>query len=472
MGPRHGCGRRALLAAAVVPVTSAAVGGGSRHRAAHEQQYFPGHGSYGHRTLAHDLKLAFDPGRNRLDGHAWIEAAANVALDRVELDLARLTVTETLLDDRPVRFHHRDGKLRITTGRTLDPGRPFVLDIRYEGGPRPVSSPYGPIGWDRTGDDHDGTLVASQPVGAPSWFPCNDRPDDKAAYTIEVTVPAGHDALANGSLTDRREEGGSARWTYHHPGPMACYLAAVYTGRFHRETWTGEGAAGAPVPVHVACPVGLEENVRHDLARQGRILGVFTDLFGPYPFESYGVVVVDADLDAPVENQTLSVFGRNHMDGRRGWETLVAHETAHQWFGNSVGLAGWQHIWLNEGFATYAEWLWSEHLGEADAHTLAHRSRDDLADRRQNLRIADPGRRHLFDDRVYVRGACALHALRLAAGDEPFFRTLRTWHETRRGGTGDTTGFLTHAERVLGRSVADVLGPWLFEKRVPGFGRG
>ncbi|MGI5340998.1 M1 family metallopeptidase [Streptomyces sp. CA-181903] len=471
MGARHACSRRVLLAALAVPVTAAAVGGGARRRPARDERYFPGHGSYAHHTLAYHLELDYDPRDHRLDGRARIEATANGALDSVELDLAKLTVDEVLLDDRPVPFRHRDGKLRITADRTLEPGRPFVLDIRYGGRPRPVHSPYGPIGWDRTGDEHDGTLVASQPVGAPSWFPCNDRPDDKAAYTFEVTVPAGYDALANGSLVDHREEDGTARWTYHHPGPMACYLAALYTGRFHRETWTEQDVSGAPVPVHVACPAGAVDRVRHDLARQGRILRLYTDLFGPYPFESYGVTVVDAELAAPVENQTLSVFGRNHMDGRRGWETLVAHETAHQWFGNSVSLADWQHIWLNEGFATYAEWLWSEHLGEDDADTLARRSRTDLAGRRQNLRIADPGRRHLFDDRVYVRGACALHALRLAVGDEPFFRVLRTWHETRRGGSADTPGFLTHAGRATARDVSDVLGPWLYEKRVPEFRR-
>nr|WP_240003338.1 M1 family metallopeptidase [Streptomyces cinnamoneus] len=246
--------------------------------------------------------------------------------------------------------------------RPLAGEQPFVLDIRYAGRPAPVASPFGGVGWDRTGDAHDGTLVASQPVGAPSWFPCNDRPDDKAAYTFAVTVPRGHHALANGTLLRRVSEGDRVRWTYHHPGPMATYLAAVYTGRFTHEERDG---------VRNAYPAHLADRARHDLARQPEMLRAFAGLFGPYPFDSYGAVVVDAELGAPVENQTLSVFGSNHIDGRRGWETLVAHEIAHQWYGNSVTLADWQHIWLNEGFATYAEWLWSEHLGEDDAHALA-----------------------------------------------------------------------------------------------------
>ncbi|MEV5509949.1 M1 family metallopeptidase [Streptomyces orinoci] len=464
---RFPCSRRSLLtAAAVVPLTAAAAAGdgaAGQPPAAGGQRYFPRHGSYGHRTLAYDLRLAYDPDRAWLDGHARIRAVANDTLGRVELDLARLKVGEARVDGEPAAVHRRDGKVLLGPARPLAAGQPFVMDIAYAGRPKPVSTPFGGVGWDRTGDDHDGTLVASQPVGAPSWFPCNDRPDDKAAYTFAVTVPRGHHALANGTLRERQEVEDGVRWTYHHPGPMATYLAAVYTGRF------GVDDLSAPVPVRIAYPADLAEEARYDLGRQPEMLRLFTGLFGEYPFESYGAVVVDADLAAPVENQTLSVFGRNHVDGQRSWETLVAHEIAHQWFGNSVGLADWRHIWLNEGFATYAEWLWSEHIGEDGAEVLARRAWLDLSARRQNLRIADPGRRHLFDDRVYVRGACALHALRLAVGDECFFRVLRSWHAVHRGGCADTAAFLAHAERVVGRPLGTVLQPWLFERSLPRF---
>ncbi|MFC5719360.1 M1 family metallopeptidase [Streptomyces gamaensis] len=439
--------------------------------AAARRRYFPRHGSYGHRTLSYDLRLDYDPGEGRLDGHARIQAVAAEHTRRVELDLAGLTVHAAEVDGRPVAVHRRDGKVFLTTGEPLAPAQPFVADIRYGGSPGPLRTPFGPIGWDRTGDGHDGTLVASQPVGAPSWFPCNDRPDDKAAYTFEVRVPRGHHVLANGTLHGREEhDDGTVGWTYHHPGPMATYLAAVYTGRFAHETQTIEASpGGSPVPLRNAYPAHLAAAARHDLARQPEILRAFTGLFGPYPFESYGAVVVDAELGAPVENQTLSVFGSNHMDGNRSWETLVAHEIAHQWYGNSVGLTDWQHIWLNEGFATYAEWLWSEHIGEDDADTLAREAWRELSGRRQNLRIADPGRRHLFDDRIYVRGACTLHALRLAVGDESFFRLLRSWHDTHRGGSADTRTFFTHAEHTAGRRLQDLLHPWLFDKRLPEF---
>ncbi|MEV6670458.1 M1 family metallopeptidase [Streptomyces sp. NPDC051162] len=470
---RFPCSRRAVLTAAAAALPLAATAASTADRAAREggpaARYFPRHGSYGHRTLAYDLRLAYDPGSAWLDGHATIKAVANENTRRVELDLARLTVHAAEIDGEPATVQRRDGKAVLTAARPLAPGQPFTADVRYSGSPAPVRTPFGAIGWDRTGDGHDGTLVASQPLGAPSWFPCNDRPDDKAAYTVTVRVPAGHHALANGTLRERRDlDDGSVSWTYHHPGPMASYLAAVYTGRFAHDTYDTE-SSGSPVPLRNAYPAHLADRARHDLARQPQMLRAFTDMFGPYPFETYGAVVVDAELAAPVENQTLSVFGSNHMDGKRGWETLVAHEIAHQWYGNSVSLTDWRHIWLNEGFATYAEWLWSEHIDEDDAHTLAVQARRELSGHRQNLRIGDPGRSRIFDDRVYVRGACTLHALRLALGDERFFTVLRTWHAAHRGGSADTDAFVAHAERTAGRPLTGLLRPWLFDRTLPEF---
>ncbi|WP_411142658.1 M1 family metallopeptidase [Streptomyces sp. x-80] len=458
------CTRRALVrTAALLPLAAAADCSTGR-----ADRYFPQHGTAAHRTVAYDLRLAYDPDSGRLDGRARIDAVAGPPLDRVELDLARLSVHSAEVDGRAARTRQRQGKLFLEAPRRIAAGAPFTLDVRYRGRPGPLRSPFGSIGWDRTGDRYDGTLVASQPLGAPSWFPCNDRPDDKAAYTFRITVPRGHQALANGTLHERSQDGRTEVWTYHHPGPMSSYLAALYTGRFQHEHLPAVTTVdGRPVSLHNAFPPRLAEAARYDLGRQPEMLRHFTELFGPYPFESYGAVVVDADLAEPVENQTLSVFGRNHIDGKRGWETLVAHEMAHQWYGNSVGLSDWRHIWLNEGFATYAEWLWSEHLGEDDADTIARRERVSMGRRDQDLCLAEPGPRHIFDNRVYVRGACTLHALRLAMGDDRFFPMLRAWHDTHRGRTSDTEAFITHADRHTVRAVRPLLQSWLYDKTLP-----
>ncbi|MCW7943425.1 metallopeptidase [Streptomyces hygroscopicus] len=459
------CSRRALIrGAALVPLAAAA----ADRLLKSPERYFATHGSYGHHTVSYDLRLAYVPSSGVLDGRARIRAVADQPLRRVELDLARLTVHAARVDGVGVRVRQRHHKLILSTPRLLPVGMPFTVEIGYGGRPGPVRTPFGSIGWDRTGDAHDGTLVAAQPLGAPSWFPCNDRPDDKAEFTFRVTVPHGHHALANGTLRERRCDGSTECWTYHHPGPMAPYLAAVYTGRFGHELWRArDSATGRIVTGRNAYPMRLSEEARHDLARQPQMLSAFTGWFGPYPFESYGAVVVDAELDEPVENQTLSVFGSNHIDGTRGWETLVAHELAHQWFGNSVSLRDWRDIWLNEGFATYCEWLWSEHIGEDSADMIAREEWRELGDGSKDLRIADPGEHRIFDDRVYTRGACALHALRLTVGDDRFFPMMRAWHHAHRGASANTAAFIGHAERYAPHTAAPLLHAWLYETRLP-----
>ncbi|WP_055494102.1 M1 family metallopeptidase [Streptomyces sp. TP-A0356] len=459
------CTRRALIrGAALVPL--AATAADQMLRSA--DRYFASHGSYDHHTVSYDLRLAYDPSSGMLDGRARIRAVADRPLRRVELDLARLTVHTARVDGVGVHVRQRQHKLFLTTPRLLAAGTPFTVEVGYGGRPEPVHTPFGSIGWDRTGDEHNGTLVAAQPLGAPSWFPCNDRPDDKAEFTFRVTVPDGHHALANGTLRERRGNGSTECWTYHHPGPMSPYLAAVYTGRFSHDSWQArDSATGRIVTGRNSYPTSLAEQARYDLARQPQMLGAFTGWFGPYPFESYGAVVVDAELDEPVENQTLSVFGSNHIDGARGWETLVAHELAHQWFGNSVSLRDWRDIWLNEGFATYCEWLWSEHIGEDTADMIAREEWGYLEGNAQDLRIADPGERRIFDDRIYTRGACALHALRLTMGDDRFFAMMRAWHDEHRGASAGTAAFLAHAERYAPRTAEPLLRAWLYEKTLP-----
>ncbi|WEO99606.1 M1 family metallopeptidase [Streptomyces sp. FXJ1.172] len=459
------CSRRSLIrGAALAPLAAAA----ADHTPPRAARYFANHGSDGHRTLSYDLHLAYDPAAGTLDGRAHIRAVAERPLPQVELDLARLAVHDARIDGATVRPGRKRNKLILPAPRPIGAGAPFSVEIGYGGRPGPLRTPFGQIGWDRTGDAHDGTLVASQPLGAPSWFPCNDRPDDKAEFTFRVTVPHGHHVLANGTLLERSTAGSSECWTYRHRGPMAPYLASLYTGRFAYETWTAEDtAAGRRITGRNAFPVRLSRQARHDLGRQPAMLGAFTEWFGPYPFETYGAVVVDADLDQPVENQTLSVFGRNHIDGDRTWETLVAHELVHQWYGNSVSLRNWRDIWLNEGFATYGEWLWSEHIGEDSADTIARNVWRTLAKGSQNLRIADPGPHRIFDDRVYNRGACALHALRLTMGDGHFFAMLRGWHHAHRGKSAETAAFIAHAGHSRPAQIEPLLRAWLYDERLP-----
>jgi aminopeptidase N len=163
----------------------------------------------------------------------------------------------------------------------------------------------------------------------------------------------------------------------------------------------------------------------------------------------------------------MSVFGANHVDGRRRYERLVAHELAHQWYGNSLTLADWRDIWLHEGFAAYAEWLWSEDSGGDHAHEHAQRWHRRLAAMPQNLVLADPGPDRIFDDRVYKRGALTLHALRRTLGDAAFFPMLRDWTARHRHGAVSTDAFADHVQRYATRPLDTFLWTWLYDSRLP-----
>jgi aminopeptidase N len=413
----------------------------------------PGHGDPGYRVAHYDLEFDYKPSTGRLTARAVLTVVPVAPLTSVVLDLGTFRVDRVAVDGRPARYTHRDGKLRVRGPVT----GPAAVEVRYSGTPRPIRTRYwGEVGWDEL---TDGVIVAGQPIGAPSWFPCNDRVDDKATYRMTVTAPAGYLVVANGTLVEHRVGGAKATWVYRQDAPMATYLATVQIGRYERLALPEDQVAFVPRP--------LVRAAGHDFARQSAMMSVFTRLFGPYPFEGYAVVVTEDDLEVPVEAQGVSIFGANHVDGRRGHERLVAHELAHQWFGNSVGVADWQHIWLNEGFAAYAEWLWSEHSGGPPAAALAIRSRASLSRQPQDLRIGAPSARDMFDDRLYQRGALTLHTLRQRVGDAAFFTILRTWTLTHHHGTASTSDFTGLAQRHTHEDLGPLFTEWLFETALP-----
>lgn len=422
--------------------------------------YLPAHGNGGYTVRHYDLGLDYKVHSNRLDGRATLTASADQDLAGFSLDLAGFRVGRVLIDGRRVKYTHGNGKLRVRADRPLRAGTEFAVEVHYVGSPRPIRTRHwGELGWDELAD---GSLVASQPIGAPSWFPCNDRVGDTATYRITVTTASPYHVVANGTLRTRTVGGSTTTWVYEQPYPMPSYLATVQIGRYERLDLDGD-----PVPQQLAVPLRLRDAARRDFGRQHRMMTVFADLFGRYPFDEYTVVVTDDELDVPVEAHGLSIFGANHVDGRHGWDRLIAHELAHQWFGNSVSIADWRHIWLNEGFACYAEWLWSEFSGAEPAAEHAARWHARLATRPQDLILADPGVRRMFDERVYKRGALTLHALRRTLGDTPFFTLLRDWAETHRHRTVTTADFENLVRRNTSRPVDTLFTAWLHSPALP-----
>jgi aminopeptidase N len=423
------------------------------------QDYFPHRGDRSFAVSHYDLTLSYHVDSNQLRAKAVLSAEAVTDLRELKLDLSGLRVTKVTVDGAGARFVAKAQHLLVRPRNPIAAGSTFRVAVAYNGQPRPVPDGDDECGWEELAD---GVLVAGQTNGAPSWFPCNDRPDDKATYRIELTAPNAYHVVANGVCTSQWRSASTTTWVYEQREPMSTYLATVQLGRY-----VVHPVAGSSVPMSAVLPQRLLRRYDSAFGRQPEMLDFYARLFGPYPFAGYTVVITDDRLDIPLEAQGMSTFGSNFLSSDWGDVRLVAHELSHQWFGNAVTASSWSDIWLHEGFACYCEWLWSEESGgrSADGRARDHWTR--LAAAPQDVLLGDPGPDLMFDDRVYKRGALLLHALRLTVGDDTFFLLLRTWVDRNRYGSVTSAMFESLADEVAGAPLADLFHSWLRERPLP-----
>jgi aminopeptidase N len=424
--------------------------------------YLPGNGNFGYRVSRYELDLEYKVNINRLAGSVTITAVTLASLKTFSLDLSdALAVSKVSVNGRrPAQFGRRHGKLDVTLSSALPAGAALSITVRYAGTPKPIQSLWGDVGFEEL---TSGALVAGQPNGAASWFPCDDHPSSKASYRVAIATENPYYAVANGELVSRRTRAAMTTWTYEQTEPTSTYLITLQIGPYEMHR-----LAKNPVLMNAVLPPRLRQDFEHDFGRQPQMMKLFVKLFGPYPLGSgYTVVVTDDDLEIPLEAQGISIFGANHCDGERGAERLIAHELAHQWFGNSVTARRWRDIWLHEGFACYAEWLWSEESGGRTADELARHYHHRLRHSSHDLLLSDPGARDMFDDRVYKRGALTLHALRGAIGDQNFFALLKDWTSRHRHGTAVTDDFTGLAANYADQSLRPLWQSWLYSTDVP-----
>lgn len=423
--------------------------------------YFPQLGNGGFDARHYDLDIAYAPDTGRLDGRATLTARATQKLSSFDLDLQRLRITKVEVNGRRARFTRDGDEITVTPRTTLRKGRDFTVSVTYGGVPEPLGGPIvfgSKYGWMKT---RDGVFVACEPNAASTWFPSSDHPSDKATYDIRIKAPKGLTAVSNGRLLSTYDKGGSTYTHWRERRPMATYLATATIGKF--DVRTGRTPGGIPVYVAVD-PVLKNSNSVDVYAVTAAATDYWSEVFGPYPFEETGAIVDDM----PEAGFSLEVQSKPAYSAVRN-ETTIVHELAHQWFGDSVSVARWKDIWLNEGFATYAQWLWAEHQGTRSAHDsfLAGYNSRPADSAFWQIKVADPQRDTMFASAVYQRGAMTLQALRERIGDTAFFRLLPAWTKLHRYGNAETADFIRLAERVSGQQLDDLFDTWLFTTGKP-----
>ncbi len=424
-----------------------------------------GNGGYDTKTYTLDITVK-DVVTSDLEAVTTIEAVATQDLSRFNLDFAGFQVTSLTVNDEAAEFERNGQELTVVPSQPLENSDEFTVVVEYQGIPSSMRSqalPF-PTGWIVY---DSGIFVLSEPDGSASFYPVNDHPLDKAIYTIIVTVPKPYEVAANGVLEETKDNGDTTTYHFQVRDPMASYMTTININDFDLETMESE--SGVPIRNYYAA--SLPDDMSEPFARQGEMIDYFSGIFGEYPFEVYGSLVMDAEFGAALENQTMSIFGIDMVNTAdiEGTEAVVAHELVHQWFGDSVSVADWSDIWLNEGFATYGEGLWVEYLdGSTGMKNWAASVYEEVsANSEYYPPPGSPAANNLFNGGVYLRGGLTLHALRLTVGDEVFFEILKVYYDSYKFGNAATEDFIQVAEEVSGRELGELFDAWLYDEQLP-----
>jgi aminopeptidase N len=421
--------------------------------------YFPLDGNGGYQVEHYKIRTTYRPANDRLVGRTVVRAVARKKLSRFHLDLA-LTPDAVRVDGKRARFSKpRPHELRVVPARPLAKGATFRVRVDYHG--RPASTRA--AGLSPFLHQRGEGLALGEPQIGPWWFAANETPRDKATYDISVRVPKGREAVSNGELVSRATKGRWTTWRWEMTDPMVTYLAFFLAGDLQLER--GE-VDGKPYVYAVSKRLGASARQQSfDLLHTTPgIVSWLEDQFGDYPYVSLGGVIAGiGDLGFALENASRPVYPYVGGPEREGNIALVVHEQAHQWFGDDVSVRRWRDLWLNEGFATYAEWLYAEdHGGRSVEETLQQRYGDHPASSSfWDLQVSDPGPDDMWDDPVYQRGGMMLAALRNRIGETALEDLLRLWVDQRREGHGTGAQFRALAETVSGEELDAFFTEWL-----------
>ena len=418
-------------------------------------------------VLHYLLDLEFVPSTRRVTGSVTVTGKSLVnGFQHLVLDLAtNMTVTQVRRGSTILTFTRPTGLLDITLDQPFDADQTFDVQVFYNGAPNATG--FGSISWRKTSGGTLGTMVStlSEPDGARSWWPCKDRPDDKATVEEWWTVPNTWTATGNGLLVATVPKTGSKtqfQWKMH--DPMTTYLVSVAATVYSKFSQSYTTLTGGTMTIdHYVYPEHLA-NAQASFTPLPAMIAFYAQRFGEYPFveDKYGMS--EFPWGGAMEHSTNTSYGTALVNGGHNYDFIIAHELSHQWWGDAVSPQTWADVWLNEGFATYSEALWAENLGGPAGYRNYMNSfwSPSFSDS-----VYNPS--NLFGSTVYDKGGWVQHMLRHIVGDGAFFNALRDWYANHTDGTGNTALYQATQEARYGATLYFFFQEWVYGTGEPSY---
>ncbi len=407
------------------------------------------------------LKLSFNIPDKYIFGNLKMNALnLSDTLKKVYLNFASdMKVDDITLNGETVSFEHNDDYIIIDSKNKINLYNNFDIEINYEGAPKSMG--FNSFGF-KTFDDEPAIYTLSEPNYAPSWWPCKDLPSDKTTIEMIITVPEQLTAVSNGLLQETTDEPNGEK-TFHWKSnyPITTYLVSIAIGKYDK--WSDEYSSldgTKQMPVDYYTYPSYTDRARSDWKNTVSMIEFFSHKFGEYPFinEKYGMAMFGW-ISGAMEHQTVTSMGYTLVTGDGRYEDIIAHELAHQWFGDAVSPKTWKDVWLNEGFATYGEALWNEYTRGSKAY-IDFLNKEDYGAFQGTVYNPEG---FIFGPTVYNKGSWCLHMLRGVVGDSVFFKILQTYYDKYKYKTADTYDFKNVCEEVSGTDLTYFFNQWILD---------
>jgi len=332
----------------------------------------------------------------------------------------------------------------------------FEVSVSYDGTPRNLG--FGSFAFTEW-NDNIMVSTLNEPVFASTWFPCNDTPLDKALLNISVTADSEMVSVSNGKLISVEKEGEKTKYNWVTVYPIATYLIAIYSAPYQSFNQQYISSLSDTMNIDYYVLPDKLEDAEFAFDDHPSYLKVLSDLYGEYPFikEKYGAAQITWSQGA-MESQTITGIGTNFISKAKFFSSMMLHEVAHSWWGNSVTPKSWKDIWLNEGFATYSEALyWEKTKGKSALISTMESFRVE-----NDLETLYAPKMNIFSKTIYNKGAWVLHMLRREFGDTLFLKTLRNYYQEFKYGNADTYDFKKVCEETSGKDLKKFFDQWVF----------